>query len=91
MLKQSIQIRTTCVHRTLYLPVLIVSQVIDDATRTAISRVANIIRILATRFIPLSDSILLQAYEWTIEQDHQVPDLLQEDFGDALVASVTNL
>ncbi|KIY64413.1 hypothetical protein CYLTODRAFT_380968 [Cylindrobasidium torrendii FP15055 ss-10] len=67
------------------------NDVIDDATRTAISRVANIIRILATRFIPLSDSILLQAYEWTIEQDHQVPDLLQEDFGDALVASVTNL
>lgn len=50
---------------------------------------SNIIRVLAARFIPLSDTILLKAYEWTVEQENDVKDLLQDDFGDALVAIIT--
>ncbi|KAI0064062.1 hypothetical protein BV25DRAFT_1801041 [Artomyces pyxidatus] len=62
---------------------------IDAATRTAISRVTNIIRILATHSVPLTDVVLLEAYEWAIEQEVDVKDLLQEDVSDALVAAVT--
>ncbi|TFY72443.1 hypothetical protein EVG20_g552 [Dentipellis fragilis] len=63
---------------------------IDEATRTAISRVTNIIRVLATHSIPLTDTLLLEAYEWAIEADVDLKDLLQEDIGDALIAAVTN-
>ncbi|KAA1468912.1 hypothetical protein DENSPDRAFT_772098 [Dentipellis sp. KUC8613] len=63
---------------------------IDEATRTAISRVTNIIRVLAAHSIPLTDTLLLEAYEWAIEADVDLKDLLQEDIGDALVAAVTN-
>ncbi|RDB15864.1 Exosome complex component rrp4 [Hypsizygus marmoreus] len=62
---------------------------IDESTRLAISRVTNIIRVLASRFVPLSDTLLLEAYEWTVDQEGGVKDLLQEDVGDALVATVT--
>jgi exosome complex component RRP4 len=55
----------------------------------AISRVSNIIRVLASRFIPLTDTLLLEAYEWTIDQEGYVKDVLQEDVGDALVTTVT--
>lgn len=61
---------------------------IDASTRTAISRVTNIIRVLASHFLPLTDTLLLQAYEWTVDQESGVQDLLQEDFGDALIASI---
>ena len=66
-------------------------QEIDHSTRTAISRVTNIIKAFASRFVPLTDKLLLEAYEWTVEQETSVKDLLQEEFGDALVASVTNI
>ncbi|KAG6907891.1 hypothetical protein DXG01_006998 [Tephrocybe rancida] len=62
---------------------------IDESTRTAISRVTNIIRVLASHFVPLTDMLLLDAYEWTVEQDGGAKDLLQEDVGDVLVATVT--
>ncbi|KAF8159836.1 hypothetical protein B0H34DRAFT_797045 [Crassisporium funariophilum] len=62
---------------------------IDPSTRTAISRVTNIIRVLSAHFIPLTDTLLLEAYEWTVEQEGGAKNLLHEDFGDALVASVT--
>ncbi|TFY83642.1 hypothetical protein EWM64_g361 [Hericium alpestre] len=62
---------------------------IDEATRTAISRVTNIIRVLAAHSTPLTDAILLEAYEWAVEVDVDVKSLLQEDIGDALVAAVT--
>ncbi|KAF8998511.1 hypothetical protein BDQ17DRAFT_1328744 [Cyathus striatus] len=62
---------------------------IDESTRTAISRVTNIIRILSSHFIPLSDTLLLNAYEWVVEQEGTVKDLLLEDYGDVLVASIT--
>jgi len=60
---------------------------IDASTRSAISRVSNIIRVLASHSVPLTDTILLEAYDWTMEQEG-VNDLLQEDFGAALVAAV---
>ena len=66
------------------------TQEIDASTRTAISRVTNIIRVLASHFIPLTDTLLLQAYEWTVDQEGAVQDLLQEDFGDALITSITS-
>lgn len=64
-------------------------QNIDDATRTAISRVANIIHVLASHSVPLTDIVLLEAYEWAVEQDLEVKDLLQLEIGEALVNSLT--
>ncbi|TFK39453.1 hypothetical protein BDQ12DRAFT_603522 [Crucibulum laeve] len=61
---------------------------IDESTRTAISRVTNIIRVLSSHFIPMSDMLLLEAYEWTVDQEGNAKDLLQEDFGEALIASI---
>jgi len=62
---------------------------IDDATRTAIARVSNIIRVMASRSIPITDVIILEAYEWAVEQDTDVKDLLLEDVADALITAVT--
>jgi len=62
---------------------------IDESTRIAISRVTNIIRVLAAHFVPLTDALLLEAYEWTVDQEGGVKDLLQGDAGDALVATLT--
>lgn len=63
-------------------------QEIDVSTRSAISRVSIIIRILASHAVPLTDTILLEAYDWTMEQEGGVNELYQEDFGAALVAAV---
>lgn len=63
-------------------------QDIDDATRAAISRVSNIIKILAAHFIPLTDAVLLEAYEWAIEQEGSVKDLLSDEAGENMVASI---
>ena len=54
----------------------------------AISRVSNIVRVLADHFVPLTDSLLLEAYELVTEQEGDIKDLLQEDVGDALVAAL---
>ncbi|KAF7325949.1 hypothetical protein MKEN_00445800 [Mycena kentingensis (nom. inval.)] len=64
---------------------------IDEATRNAISRVANIIQVLAAHFVPLTDALLLEAYEWTLENDADAKSLLSEDVGDALVVSITSV
>ncbi|KAH0836471.1 hypothetical protein J3R83DRAFT_8080 [Lanmaoa asiatica] len=61
---------------------------IDIATRTAIARVSNIIRLLADHFIPLTDTRLLEAYDWVVEQEVDTKDLVHGDVGDALVAMV---
>ncbi|KAL0581703.1 Exosome complex component rrp4 [Marasmius crinis-equi] len=61
---------------------------IDESTRTAISRVANIISVLASHSVPLNDTVLLEAYEWSVEQEGGPKALLQDDVGDALVATV---
>ena len=60
------------------------------STRNAISRVTNIIQVLSSHFVPLLDTILLEAYEWTLEHESGSVDLLQKDFGDALVSSLTS-
>ena len=64
------------------------TQDIDDATRTAISRVSNIIKVLAAHFVPLTDVVLLEAYEWAVEQENSVKDLLSEEVGENLVANI---
>ena len=64
-------------------------QDIDDATRTAIARVSNIIRVLASRSLPITDTTILEAYEWAVEQDSDVKDLLLEDVADAMIAAVS--
>ncbi|KAI9573865.1 hypothetical protein HD554DRAFT_2202028 [Boletus coccyginus] len=63
---------------------------IDVPTRTAIARISNIIRLLADHFIPLTDSRLLEAYDWVIEQEVDTKDLVHGDVGDALVAVLGN-
>jgi len=62
---------------------------IDDATRTAIARVSNIIRVLASRSVPITDAIVLGAYKWAVEYNSDVKDLLPEDVADALITAVT--
>ena len=63
-------------------------QDIDDATRAAISRVSNIIKVLAAHFVPLTDAVLLEAYEWAIEQEEGVQDLLSDEAGESMIASI---
>lgn len=63
---------------------------IDVATRTAIARISNIIRLLADHFVPLTDTRLLEAYDWVIEQEVDTKDLVHGDVGDTLVAMVGN-
>ncbi|KAI0030071.1 hypothetical protein K488DRAFT_79819 [Vararia minispora EC-137] len=63
---------------------------IDDATRAAIARVANLVRVLAAHSVPLSDTVLLEAYEWAVDQDWEVKDLVREDVAEALVAAVAS-
>ncbi|KAK7039596.1 hypothetical protein R3P38DRAFT_2900589 [Favolaschia claudopus] len=65
------------------------NDLIDESTRIAISRVSNIIQVLASHFVPLTDTLLLEAYEWTVENDTDAKGLLSEDVGAALVATVT--
>ncbi|KAK7044557.1 hypothetical protein R3P38DRAFT_2879459 [Favolaschia claudopus] len=65
------------------------NDLIDESTRIAISRVSNIIQVLASHFVPLTDTLLLEAYEWTVENDTDAKGLLSEDVGTALVATIT--
>ena len=65
-------------------------QIIDTATRTAIARVSNVIRVLARHFVPITDTILVEAYEWAVDQECDVRDLLHDETAEALVATVTN-
>ena len=63
-------------------------QAIDAPTRTAVFRVTNLIKVLASHFVPLSDLILLDAYEWPVENDVEVKDLTPPDICVALIATV---
>ena len=63
-------------------------QAIDAPTRMAISRVTNLIKVLASHFVPLSDVVLLEAYEWAVENDVEVKDLTQPDICEALITTV---
>ncbi|KAI0316774.1 hypothetical protein OF83DRAFT_1059825 [Amylostereum chailletii] len=64
------------------------NDIIDNATRIAISRAANIIRVLAAHSVPLTDIVLLEAYEWAVDQELDVKELLLKDNSDALVAAI---
>lgn len=67
-----------------------VVQDIDNATRTAIARVSNLIRVLAAHFVPMSDAVLVDAYEWAVEQEFSVKDIVErEDVAEALIMAVT--
>lgn len=48
------------------------------------------IRVLAAYFVPLTDVVLLDAYEWAVEQECTVKDLLREDVAEALALAVTS-
>lgn len=63
-------------------------QDIDVPTREAIARVSNIIRVLADRFVPLTDALLVDAYEWAVDQECKITELLHDDVADALAAAV---
>ena len=64
-------------------------QDIDVATRAAITRVCNIIQVLSSHSVPVSDILLTEAYEWLVEQESDGKDLLlNDDFAQALVATV---
>jgi len=39
--------------------------------------------------LPITDTIVLEAYEWAVEHDSDVKDLLLEDVADAMIAAVT--
>lgn len=65
------------------------AQDIDSATRTAIARVSNVIRVLSAYFVPMTDLVLVEAYDWVVEQNCRVKDLLREDIAEAMIAAVT--
>ncbi|CEL62016.1 exosome complex component RRP4 [Rhizoctonia solani AG-1 IB] len=64
---------------------------IDSTTSRAIVRVCNIIQALARHHVPLTDHLIEQAYEWVVDQNIDVVDILTEEIGDSLVASVPAL
>ena len=50
---------------------------------------SNIIRVLAAHFVPLTDSVLLEAYEWAVEQESSgVKDMLNDEVAESMVASI---
>jgi len=64
---------------------------IDVATRAAITRVCNIIQVFSSHSVPVSDTLLTEAYEWLVEQESDGKDLLlNDDFAQALVVAVTS-
>ncbi|CAE6460835.1 unnamed protein product [Rhizoctonia solani] len=64
---------------------------IDTTTSRAIVRVCNIIRVLARHHVPLTDHLIEQAYEWVIDQNIEIVDILNEENGESLVANVPAL
>jgi exosome complex component RRP4 len=62
---------------------------INDSTRHAIARVSNVIRVLASHFVPLTDTRIAEAYEWSVENESESKNLLQQDVAETLVAVVT--
>lgn len=49
---------------------------------------SNIIRVLTRHFIPINDTSLVIAYDWAVEQDCGIDDLLQEDIAEALITAI---
>lgn len=50
---------------------------------------SNIIRNFAAYFVPLTDALLVEAYDWVIDQDGDVKGLMQDDVVEAMIAAVT--
>lgn len=71
--------------------VLTAAQDIDLGTRQAITRVSNIIKILAAHFVPLTDTRLAEAYEWSIEHEEDAQNLFQQESAEQLVAVVNTI
>ncbi|TRM64185.1 hypothetical protein BD626DRAFT_401699 [Schizophyllum amplum] len=61
------------------------NDVIDEITRASISRVCNIIRVLAAHYVPLTDVLILEAYQLSLTHAPTVSDMLRPEFGDILV------
>jgi len=55
----------------------------------AIVRVLNVIKIMARYYYPLSDTALNLAYGWTVENDYELKDLLNEDVAEALITEMS--
>jgi exosome complex component RRP4 len=51
--------------------------------------VSNVIRVLAAYFVPMTDVVLVEAYDWVVEHNCTVKDLLREDIAEAMIAAVT--
>ena len=54
----------------------------------AVSHVTNLIRVLASHLVSLSDVICLEAYEWAMENDVEDKGLTQPDVCEAPMATV---
>ena len=61
-----------------------VLQDIDDATRRAIVVTSAVIQGLAKGFVPITDAILIQGYEWAVDHVEDSGDGLKELFSDDL-------
>ncbi|QRW02864.1 exosome complex component RRP40 [Ceratobasidium sp. AG-Ba] len=61
---------------------------IDTTTLRAIARVSNVIRSLARSHIPLTDCLIEQAYEWVVDQNVEIMDIVSEEVAESMVASV---
>lgn len=65
-------------------------QPIDSTTRSSISRIINILNALARHNIPITDTLLNDAYEWTIERGLDVADLnSNDDAADEMILEIT--
>ncbi|KAF8310083.1 hypothetical protein DL93DRAFT_2062391 [Clavulina sp. PMI_390] len=67
-----------------------VNDPIDSATHTAIARVSALILSLARSSIPLTDTLLNDAYDWTVEQNVEVTQLLNEDVSEAMILALSS-
>nr|ASF90265.1 hypothetical protein SPAR03687 [Bartheletia paradoxa] len=66
-----------------------VNEEIDAPTRTAIALVSNVITALARHSVPLTDSIIAEAYNAAVELELGVKDLLEDtEAGDRVVGMV---
>ena len=58
-------------------------------TRTAIARVCNIIQVLARHKVPLTDTLLNEAYDWVTEQEIDIKDILLDEVGESLMMGLS--
>lgn len=64
------------------------TQSIAPQTLHSISLVSNIILSLAKQNVPITDSILIDAYDWTVEQGVSPTQVLEMDVGEAMVSAL---